>query len=214
MGQYYDITTYLFHRMPIWKGDPEVKFNKMVVMLNNMDTHATELSFSTHSGTHLDLPGHFFKEDSMLSENIPLSILIGSCVVIDRPFTVGRVASFLDLVNEEIEKRVIFKTDIIKDRELIVYKSTEEILTPELVDYLIRNNIKIVGFDSPSPEKTTNEKFPIHQQLFKHEIIIIENLYLQDIKPGKYELICLPLLIKGINDGVPCRTILKNSEFK
>jgi arylformamidase len=39
-------------------------------------------------------------------------------------------------------------------------------------------------------------------------IWVIEGLNLSDIKPGYYELICLPLKIEGA-DGAPCRVVLR-----
>jgi len=37
---------------------------------------------------------------------------------------------------------------------------------------------------------------------------VIEGLNLSDIKPGYYELICLPIKLEGA-DGAPCRVVLR-----
>jgi len=39
-------------------------------------------------------------------------------------------------------------------------------------------------------------------------VIIVEGLDLRQVAPGEYELIVLPLKIKG-GDGSPCRAILR-----
>ncbi len=42
----------------------------------------------------------------------------------------------------------------------------------------------------------------------KQPIWIIEGLNLAKVKPGNYELACLPLKIVGA-DGAPCRAVLR-----
>ncbi len=212
MTEFYDISTFLYDRMPVWKGDPKVTFNKKNVFLNNTNTLVTELCFSTHSATHIDFPGHFKNDHNLFSENIQLSWLIGLCVVIDKPFTIEKVYNSLNFIKNETVKRVIFKTEIIKSRDYIKYESIEDILSSELAELIIAENISVIGFDSPSPEKSTNEFFPVHQIFFEENILIIENLFLQEVEAGIYQLICLPLSLKGVNDGVPCRAILKRNE--
>jgi len=42
----------------------------------------------------------------------------------------------------------------------------------------------------------------------KNGIFILEAINLDSVKPGKYELICLPLRIEA-GDAGPCRVILR-----
>jgi arylformamidase len=63
------------------------------------------------------------------------------------------------------------------------------------VDYL-----SVGGFDTDGPET--------HRTLLKAGIWIIEGLNLNDVEPGEYELVCLPLKILG-SDGAPARAALR-----
>lgn len=61
---------------------------------------------------------------------------------------------------------------------------------------LVRKEIKMIGFDMPSPDKYP---FEVHKCLFKGKILIAENLTnlekLLDV--GEFEVIALPLNIKA-----------------
>ena len=47
-----------------------------------------------------------------------------------------------------------------------------------------------------------------HVELLGAEVWIIEGLNLSEIKPGEYDLACLPLKLVG-SDGAPARAILR-----
>ena len=63
------------------------------------------------------------------------------------------------------------------------------------VDYL-----SIGGWDKDGVE--------VHQVMLGAGIWVIEGLNLEKIKPGRYDLICLPLKIVG-SDGAPSRALLR-----
>lgn len=209
MPNYLDISTFLFNEMPVWEGDPLVAISKERIILNNKDTYVSKLNFATHHATHIDLPGHFNKNHNLKVEQLDLELLIGKCVVIERPFSVKKIQEALECFQQSESKRILFKTDIITDKNVIPYSYNNEILSLEMANILVEKGVELIGFDSPSPENTSNSEFPIHQLIFSNDILIVENLYLQEVKGGIYDLVCLPLLIKEINDGVPCRAILK-----
>jgi len=48
-----------------------------------------------------------------------------------------------------------------------------------------------------------------HQVLLGAGVWIIEGLNLTKVKPGKYDLICLPVKIRN-SDGAPARAILRS----
>ena len=58
-----------------------------------------------------------------------------------------------------------------------------------------------------------SKEFPVHRTLLGNDMIIIEGLDLHLIRPGEYELICLPLrLDEGAHDGAPARVILRTPD--
>ena len=57
----------------------------------------------------------------------------------------------------------------------------------------------------PADSKTLDS----HQQLLKHDLRVLENLVLDEVPEGDYELIALPLRIEGA-DASPVRAILRS----
>ena len=80
----------------------------------------------------------------------------------------------------------------------------------EAARYLAEKKIRLVGIDyisvaSADPMENVND---VHKAFLGNGIYILEALNLAGIKPGKYELIFLPLRIEK-GDAGPCRVILK-----
>ena len=67
-----------------------------------------------------------------------------------------------------------------------------------------------MGFTYPSVDKIESKDLPIHKELIRCHITILESLYLAETPKGLYELIALPLKIVGA-DGAPVRAILKGT---
>jgi len=65
-----------------------------------------------------------------------------------------------------------------------------------------------VGVDYLSIGGFNKDGVETHQIMLGAGIWVIEGLNLSDIKPGYYELICLPLNLEGA-DGAPCRVVLR-----
>ena len=66
----------------------------------------------------------------------------------------------------------------------------------EFCNFLIEKKIKMIGMDTPSPDRFP---FEIHKLLFKNNIYILENLTNLDqlLNVDKFEVIAFPLKIKA-----------------
>jgi len=65
-----------------------------------------------------------------------------------------------------------------------------------------------VGIDYLSVEGFESVGNATHHILLKNQVVIIEGLNLSAVSAGEYELIALPLKLKGA-DGSPARVILR-----
>ena len=72
---------------------------------------------------------------------------------------------------------------------------------------LVDLGVETVGIDYLSIEQFGTKGMKVHKILLEKGIAIIEGLMLKDVKPGRYELMCLPIRID--TDGAPCRAVLK-----
>jgi arylformamidase len=84
-------------------------------------------------------------------------------------------------------------------------------LSPELAPWLAERGVVLVGLDSPSVDPYDSKDLPAHKALHRHGIANLESLRLDGVPEGRYELIALPLRLKGL-DASPVRAILRSSE--
>jgi arylformamidase len=68
--------------------------------------------------------------------------------------------------------------------------------------------VKLVGVDYLSVEAFGSAEYPVHDTLLGAGVVIIETLNLSGVSAGDYELIALPVKLKGA-DGAPARVVLR-----
>jgi arylformamidase len=78
---------------------------------------------------------------------------------------------------------------------------------PSAARLLVGRGVRLVGTDAPSPDPLASEDLPAHHILLGAGIPIIENLLLDDVDGGAFELIALPLRLAEA-DASPVRAVL------
>lgn len=202
----YDVSLAIKEDMPVWPGQPRVKISRLSTV-DKDKAMVSKLSFSSHTGTHVDAPAHFLKKGKAV-DKLPLDKLIGPARVVDlrfvkREITAGDLAAILP----KRDKRVLFKT---KNSRFLLqpsFKSDYVYLSLRAAKYLVSQKIALVGIDYLGIEKKGNPGHPVHKTLLSHGIIIVEGLYLDKVPAGEYMLYCLPLNVVG-SEAAPARVIL------
>ena len=162
--------------------------------------HIMRVLMETHSGTHFDAPYHMIP-DGKKANQIPLENFFGRADVIE----VKGDSIEEKHIPENPEEILLFKT---KNSNLYDEFHTDfTYLSLEAARKIAAKNVKLVGIDYLSIEKFGSPEPVVHKTLMKKDIIIVEGIVLKDVKPGKYEFICLPLNMS--EDGAPCRAVLK-----
>ena len=64
---------------------------------------------------------------------------------------------------------------------------------PGAIAWLAGKGVRLVGIDTPSVDPATSKTLDSHRQLLAHDMRVLENLVLDDVPEGDYELIALPL---------------------
>lgn len=204
----YDVTVAISNDLPVYPGDPPVQVTRVMSLEQGDIARVSHLSFSTHSGTHLDPPSHFMRDGQTLDQ-LPLDVLIGPARVLD----VGEVDVIDVAVLRQVEldgaTRVLFKT---KNSRL--WHTTDEFQTEFVyleaaaARLLVEHGVRLVGIDYLSVEKFNFEEPLTHRTLLGAGVVIVEGLDLTEVPAGDYELLCLPLKIKD-GDGGPARVVLR-----
>jgi arylformamidase len=214
----YDISVPISENLVSWPGDPGMSVERPLDLERGDPATVSLLRMGSHTGTHVDAFSHFKAGGKSLDE-MDLSRYIGRALVVEiedpQSITLGelqRNPHFLDIRKAE---RVLFKTAN-SEQEWYRKPFNEQFchLNPHAASFLIELGVKLVGVDYLSVEgyhakEAYHEDAPTHHRLLDAGVYILEGLYLKGIKPGWYELICLPLKLSN-GDGAPARVVLRD----
>jgi arylformamidase len=208
----FDITVPLTNEMATYPGDPGVKISDCQSLTNGDLANVTHLSFSAHTGTHVDAPAHFI-EGADKVESLPLDVLIGEAQVIEVPATLFSINR--EFVTEHYAPnatRLLFKTrnSSFWREQPTEFRQDFTYLELAAAEFLVQQGVRLIGIDYLSIEQFGQKQHETHLALLSHGVVIVEGLNLASIAGGKYELICLPMRIRsGKGDGAPARAVLR-----
>jgi arylformamidase len=211
MPRFYDITIPIHEEMILFPGNPETRIRPHERIADGDDANVTEISLGSHTGTHVDAARHFVEGGQPVDE-IPLDRLVGPARVVEIPEEVISIgARELREAGIEGELRVLLRT---RNATLLGGEEFSENfahLTGEGAAYLLEAGVELVGIDYLSVEAFDAEEPEAHRILLGREVVVLEGLDLREVPAGRYELLCLPLRIRGI-DGAPMRAVLRTVE--
>ncbi len=206
-----DISRPLFSGAPQWPGDTPTEITPTARMAEGASCNVGRLSLSLHNGTHVDAPYHYAPRGETMDQ-VPLETFVGPARVVDaRGCGILTANLFDDLSPEEIAAapRILFRTEAWTDPAL--FPATWPLLEPGLGRWLAERGVCLIGVDVPSVDELKSRELPRHQELHAAGVIILENLELRSVEPGVYELMALPLSLKGV-DASPVRAVLRGAQ--
>lgn len=184
-----------------------------VSMKNGSFCNISEMKFTTHTGTHVDAPGHFFDhyfDAGFDVDSLDLDVLNGPGLLVDVPRDKNLTAEVLESLNiPKGVRRVLFRT-LNTDKQLMFKKFDTSYVgfKADGAKWLVENtDIKLVGIDYLSVAAFDDIISAHHELLRNREIIPVEALKLDNVPAGLYSIHCLPLRIVGA-EGSPVRCIL------
>ena len=101
--------------------------------------------------------------------------------------------------------RVLFKTSSFPDPN--EWRDHFNSLSPDTILSLADQGVKLVGIDTPSIDPHDSKDLESHNAVYKANMAVLEGLVLNQVQPGRYDLIALPLPIEG-GDASPVRAVL------
>lgn len=200
MAKLIDLSWDIYQGMPVYPGDIGVELeNDKKLESNGYENH--NLKIGMHTGTHLDLPAHMIKSDNHVSE-IELDSLSGKARLIYSG--TEEIIAYKEEYDSLIEKDdiVLIYTGFAEKYGSREYYDEHPVLSLELAKFLIDKEVKMLGFDMPSPDRFP---YQIHKLLFENDIFILENLRNLDKLLGfkSFELLVFPLKIRA--EAAPVR---------
>lgn len=153
----------------------------------------------------MDAPLHMFENGKKLS-GYPAEKFFGKGHLIDARNQKRISAGLLKEKNISPCEIVIVMTEFSQKFGTDSYYNDYPEIEESFAQRLVELGVKIVGMDTPSPDR---QPFNIHKILLKNDILIIENLTnLESLLPyEKFEIIALPAKFEA--DAAPARVIAK-----
>ncbi|AND38429.1 MULTISPECIES: arylformamidase [Cytobacillus] len=200
-----DISQPLTNAIAHWPGDTPFSYETAFTKEQTGSVNIGRITTSLHTGTHVDAPFHFNDEGEKILD-LDIELYIGPACVID--------VSAYETVDSEVLKgfdlegveRVLLRTSVPNHSEVFPNQIPE--LTEDMADYLGSKGVRLLGVDVPSVDALDSKEMETHHALYRNGIHILENIMLDEIEEGNYELIALPLPIKD-GDGSPVRAVIR-----
>ena len=203
-----DLSHTIKEGMPVFPGDPAPEFhgNSFIEKDNYRDT---SISMTTHTGTHLDCPGHIFQNGKTINDYHVNRFYGKGCLVNCTEINTGSSIkkNLLKGYEHQINDAdfVLLYTGWSRLWEKPEYFKNFPVLDIDSAQYLLQFDLKGIGVDTPSVDSVESSNLKIHTVFLSNNIIIIENLanlvYLID---KSFYFCCFPLKIEG-GDGSPVR---------
>ena len=161
---------------------------------------------SPHLGAHADAPLHY-GVDAHAHRRRSLDPFLGPCRVIhaiDRGPLV--TPEHLGARDPPAFRRACWCARAQRAHDVVVDFTA---FAPETIAWLAGLGVRLVGIDAQSVDPADSKTLDSHQQLLAHDMRVLENLVLDDVAAGDYELIALPLRLAGV-DASPVRAVLRS----
>ena len=206
----WDISPTVSPDAPIFPGDEPYAVRETAALGPGCPVNLTALTLSPHIGAHVDAPFHF-SADGADAASLPLEPFLGVCRVVhliadvaDRLVTPADLEAALGDVSG-IPARILVRT---RHEALTLWRNDFAAFDAEAIRWLAARGVTLVGIDTPSVDPAESKDLPAHQALRETGIVNLENLVLDAVPAGDYELIALPLKLAGACAS-PVRAILR-----
>ncbi len=201
----YDISPPISSELGVWPGDTPLTREVLLDMKAGANLTLSTLRATVHLGAHADAPSHYGADAPAIDEG-SLDFYLGPCEVIDvqvgrkEPITSGHFSGIAAC------ERILFRTGTFSEPNR--FQQDFASVSPELVDQLHRQGVRLVGIDTPSLDLFASKDLPSHHACLRNDMAILEGIVLDGVPEGIYELIALPLRLVGF-DASPVRAILR-----
>jgi kynurenine formamidase len=207
--------------MPLWHGSSRYFHNLCTSYWHGDASVDFHLEFNEHTGTHVDAPAHFVREEDhphhKWIDEIGAETLIASGRALDFS-NIGRDAVSADDVRAwESSHGALVPGEIVlfnlgwasKWRTLPegnAYIENWPHLTGDCAELMVQRGARAIGTDTLTPDPCQSADYPVHRTLLSNGVLIIENLARLDGLPEHFVFMGLPLKIKQ-GSGSPLRAL-------
>jgi arylformamidase len=210
MNKLWDISPPVHAKSPVFPGDTEYSQRWVAELGPGCPVNVGSLTLSPHTGAHADAPLHYENGAATIGQ-VPLEPFIGPCRVIHaigtRPLVeLAHLAHALPPRGAALPPRALVRAH--EHAPLEAFDADCAAFAPGTIEALADLGVRLVGIDTASVDPTQSKTLDSHQVLRRRGLRVLENLVLDDVPEGDYELIALPLKLVTA-DASPVRAILR-----
>jgi arylformamidase len=205
MPAIWDISPPITPDTPAFPGDTAYTQTWTARIGPGCPVNLSAITMSPHLGAHADAPLHY-REGAETIGLVDLEPYLGPCRVIhaiDRGPLV--MPEHLAHAAAGLPPRVLVRTCAAAPT---AWSAAFSALAPETIGWLARQGVRLVGIDSQSVDPADSKTLDSHRELLTHGLRVLENLVLDAVPAGDYELVALPLKLLGA-DASPVRAVLR-----
>jgi arylformamidase len=202
----WDISPPISAETPAFPGDTTFRQQWTARIGPGCPVNLSAITLSPHLGAHADAPLHYGAGASDIAA-VTLDPFLGACRVI-HAMGQGALVRPEHLVHAAVNlpPRVLVRTCA---KAPTRWSPDFSAFSPETIAWLAERGVRLVGIDAQSVDPADSKTLDSHQQLLAHDMRVLENLVLDEVPAGDYELIALPLRLVGV-DASPVRAVLRS----
>jgi arylformamidase len=206
MPRLWDISPPVRAGSPVFPGDTPYRQEWAASITPGCPVNVSTLTLSPHVGAHADAPLHYDPQGAAVG-TLPLEPYLGCCRVIHAiacgPLIAWQhIAHALDGLPPRVLVRTYAQAPVDRwDPQLAAF-------APETIERLADAGVRLVGIDTASIDPADSKALPSHQVVRRRGLRVLENLVLDEVPEGDYELIALPLKLVTA-DASPVRAVLR-----
>ena len=207
MKKLWDISPPVHAGSPVFPGDTAYSQQWMASIGPGCPVNVSAITLSPHVGAHADAPLHYDEAGAPVGE-LELEPFLGPCRVV-HAIGCGPLVRWEHVAHActgSLPERVLVRT-----YERMPVEHWDPRLAgfdPALVERLADLGVLLVGIDTASIDPADSKTLDSHQVIRRRGLRVLENLVLDDVPEGDYELIALPLKLTTA-DASPVRAVLR-----
>jgi arylformamidase len=203
----WDLSPPLQPGAPVFPGDTPFTLAWPARIGPGCPVNVSTITLSPHTGAHADAPLHY-DDAGAAAGALDLAPYLGPCRVV-HAVGCGPLVQWAHLehaLTPELPPRVLVRC--YERMPLDRFDDALPGFAPDTLERLAERGVLLVGTDSASVDPAASKTLDAHQVLRRRGLRVLENLLLDGVPEGDYELIALPLKLTTACAS-PVRAILR-----
>jgi arylformamidase len=206
MPRLWDISPPVQEGAPVFPGDTPYQQRWAASIAPGCPVNVSTLTLSPHVGAHADAPLHYDPRGAAVGA-LDLDPYLGPCRVVH---AIGRgpLVTWEHLAHalRGLPPRVLVRT--YECAPVDRWDPGLAAFAADTIERLADAGVRLVGIDTASIDPADSKTLDSHQVIRRRGLRVLENLVLDGVPEGDYELIALPLKLMTA-DASPVRAILR-----